>query len=284
MSRIAKGLLLLAAGLPAAAHHPAERLAFVPPHVGTYRLPVIQAAPEGEVLDDRGGIHKLSEFMHGRITVVGLVYTRCADAEACPRATWAFNELRRLLRNDPVLQARSRLVTLSFDPAHDRPEVMAAFASRSGAAAMGAEWRFLTTRSPAALEPILEGFGQDLRVAADSKAVPGTEDFTHTLKVFLVDPAGQVREIYTTAYLLPAMIVIDMMTLAREGRGGGHSRISRQSDSTRGTIASAENFSEAARRAASPMALRRSTSDNKATSARESADTSPASMRIPVSW
>jgi cytochrome oxidase Cu insertion factor (SCO1/SenC/PrrC family) len=202
--------------LPAAAHEAGPPLDFVAPPAGSYRLPPIQACPEGEVLDEKGRTRSLAEFTHGRITVVGLVYTRCADAEACPRATWAFSELRRLLRADPALQARVRLVTLSFDPVHDRPEVMAAFGARSRGSRHGAEWSFLTTRSPQALAPILEGFGQDLRVAADSRAVPGTEEFTHMLKVFLVDPAAQVREIYSTAYLMPPMIVNDIRTLDRE--------------------------------------------------------------------
>jgi cytochrome oxidase Cu insertion factor (SCO1/SenC/PrrC family) len=216
MLRPAEALLFIALALPASAHETGEALDFVAPPVGSYRLPPIQAAPEGEVLDDRGRARRLSEFTHGRITVVGLVYTRCADADACPRATWAFSELRRLLRADPALQARVRLVTLSFDPVHDRPEVMAAFAARSRGSPRGAEWSFLTTRSPDTLEPILDGFGQDLRIAADSQALPGTEEFTHTLKVFLVDPAAQVREIYSTAYLMPPMIVNDIRTLERE--------------------------------------------------------------------
>ena len=216
MPRPASALLAAALALPAAAHDPAPPLAFTPPPAGTYRLPAIQAAPEGDVLDEAGRPHRLSAFTQGRITVLGLVYTRCADADACPRATWAFSELRRLLRADAALESRVRLVTLSFDPAHDRPAVMAEFASRSRGTRRGAEWAFLTTPSPRALEPILEGFGQDLRVAADSRAVPGTEEFTHTLKVFLLDGSGQVREIYSTAYLMPPMIVNDIRTLARE--------------------------------------------------------------------
>jgi cytochrome oxidase Cu insertion factor (SCO1/SenC/PrrC family) len=218
MRRRAEALLFaaLALPLPASPHEAGEALDFVAPPAGSYRLPPIQPAPEGEVLDERGRARSLSEFSHGRITVLGLVYTRCADAEACPRATWAFSELRRMLRDDPALQARVRLVTLSFDPAHDRPAVMAAFGARSRGAARGAEWSFVTTRSPRALAPILQGFGQDLSIAADSKAVPGTEEFTHTLKVFLIDGAGQVREIYSTAYLMPAMILNDIRTLDRE--------------------------------------------------------------------
>jgi hypothetical protein len=38
--------------------------------------------------------------------------------------------------------------------------------------------------------------------------------------VFLLDPAGVVREIHSTAYLMPAMIVNDIETLAREGGAG----------------------------------------------------------------
>jgi cytochrome oxidase Cu insertion factor (SCO1/SenC/PrrC family) len=216
MLRPAEAFLLAALAFPAAAHEPAAALGFVPPPVGSYRLPPIQPSPDGEVLDARGSARRLSDFTRDRIALVGLVYTRCADANACPRATWAFSELRRLLRADAALQSRVRLVTLSFDPVHDRPEMMAAFAARSRGSPRGADWAFLTTRSPRALAPILEGFGQDLRVAADSRAVPGTEEFTHTLKVFLLDPAGQVREIYSSAYLLPAMILNDIRTLDRE--------------------------------------------------------------------
>jgi cytochrome oxidase Cu insertion factor (SCO1/SenC/PrrC family) len=195
--------------------------AFEPPAAGTYRLPPIQAAPDGEVLDAGGRARPLADFTHGRITLLGLVYTRCTDADGCPRATWAFGALRTLLRDRPELEARVRLVTLSFDPAHDTPARLAAYAKRVGAGRPGAEWRFLTTRSRAALDPILEGLGQDLQVEAGSRARPGTEDFTHTLKVFLIDPAGRVREIYGTAFLMPAMLLNDMQTLYSYADSGG---------------------------------------------------------------
>ena len=217
MPRLPELLLGAALALPALAHEPAPDRGFSPPAAGSYRLPPIQAAPDGEVLDLGGRALRLSQVTHGRITLLGLVYTRCTDADACPRATWAFSSVRAMLRGDPALAARVRLVTLSFDPVHDTPATLARFAAQVRGA-RGADWRFLTTRSPAALAPILEGFGQDLRVAADSAAVPGTEEFTHTLKAFLIDPAGKVREIYSSAYLMPEMIVNDMRTLDLERR------------------------------------------------------------------
>jgi cytochrome oxidase Cu insertion factor (SCO1/SenC/PrrC family) len=219
------GAALWALAFPAVAHHPGEEAAQVPaapfvvPAAGTYSLPPIQPAPDGEVIDTSGYFRTLAEVTRGRISLLGLVYTRCADAEACPRATWAFSAVRRLLREDPALERRVRLVTLSFDPVHDQVEVLAAYAQRSRGARGGAEWHFLTTPSKRALAPILDGLGQDLQVAADSNAAPGTEDFTHALKVFLIDPEGRVREIYSTAYLVPQVIVNDMKTLASEYPG-----------------------------------------------------------------
>jgi cytochrome oxidase Cu insertion factor (SCO1/SenC/PrrC family) len=199
---------------PAPASPPTE---FEPPAPGTYSLPPIQVAPDGEVLDTRGKRHALAQLTRGRITLLGLVYTRCTDTQGCPLATWAFSAVRKLIRGDTALERRVRLVTLSFDPAHDVPAEMAAYARRMRATGPGAQWDFLTTASRAALDPILEGLGQDLSVAAGSKAVPGTEEFSHTLKVFLIDPEGRVREIYSSAWLHPGVIVNDIRTIAGSG-------------------------------------------------------------------
>ena len=218
--RLAAGVAAaaLAVSLAARGHAPPAppQALFEPPAPGTYELAVIQAGPDGDVLDAHGRSHRLRDLTHGRFTLLGLVYTRCADPDGCPVATWAFSGVRRLLREDPALERRVSLVTLSFDPVHDVPAVMKRYGARMGGSKPGAEWHFLTTPSRAALEPILEGLAQDLRVEAGSKARPGTEAFTHTLKVFLIDPEGQVREIYSNAWLMPQMIVNDLRTLEME--------------------------------------------------------------------
>ena len=217
--RIAAGVAAaaLAMSLAARGHSPpaSTQPLFDPPAPGTYELAVIQAAPDGEVLDTQGRRHRLGELTRGRYALLGLVYTRCSDPDGCPVATWAFGAVRRLLRDDPALERQVRLVTLSFDPVHDVPAVMRRYRARVGGAKPGAEWHFLTTASREALQPILEDLAQDLRVEAGSKAQPGTEAFTHTLKVFLIDPDGRVREIYSNAWLMPQMIVNDIRTLER---------------------------------------------------------------------
>jgi cytochrome oxidase Cu insertion factor (SCO1/SenC/PrrC family) len=82
-------------------------------------------------------------------------------------------------------------------------------------ASRGIDWRFLTTRSERSLIPLLEGFGQDVRAQGPGQP-DETSQLTHILKVFLIDPRGVVREIYSTAYLYPEVVLADIETLRLE--------------------------------------------------------------------
>jgi cytochrome oxidase Cu insertion factor (SCO1/SenC/PrrC family) len=77
-------------------------------------------------------------------------------------------------------------------------------------------WDFLTTRSRRELLPILNGFGQDVGVDIDRATGKPAGTYSHVLKVFLIDRHGAVREIYTTDYLLPEMVLNDIKTLLME--------------------------------------------------------------------
>ena len=217
MRSLPHGLMaLLVAGSAAAHDVPAPVAlppagAFAPPAPGSYRLPPIPLAVRGTVLDESGRAQDLARLTRGRITLLGLVYTHCSDPDGCPRATWAFSRVRSLLRDDPPLESRVRLATMSFDPARDTPRVMADYASLVRGKEAGAEWRFVTMRSPREAPAILAALDQDVR------RLPGSpDDFEHTVKVYLFDERGRVREIYSSAYLVPEMIVNDMRTLMAE--------------------------------------------------------------------
>ena len=198
------------------------KLDFIPPAPGTYQLQTIMPAPDGAVLDTAGEARSLAEFTHGRVTLLGLIYTRCADPDGCPRATWAFSDVKRRLKALNGLADRVRLVSLSFDPAHDTPDVLKRYAAGARHGDSTVDWQFLTTHSMRETALILDGFGQDLRVASEPTADATEPAFTHTLKVFLIDRQGSVREIYTTAFLMPRMIVNDIRTLLMEENATAH--------------------------------------------------------------
>jgi cytochrome oxidase Cu insertion factor (SCO1/SenC/PrrC family) len=183
---------------------------FVPPPPGSYTLPAIMRAPDGPVLDSAGRRRPLSRFTAGKITLLGFIYTSCTDARGCPLAYQVFHTVRHRASDDPDLREHVRLVSLSFDPARDTAAVMRRYGA--GAPANGVEWAFLTTEGPRTLGPLLDGFGQDVRVEFDSRGRPAGP-LAHVLKVFLLDEGAAVREIYTTAYLYPEVIMNDIKTL-----------------------------------------------------------------------
>jgi cytochrome oxidase Cu insertion factor (SCO1/SenC/PrrC family) len=189
-------------------------LDFEPPAPGTYSLHRIMAAPDGEVLGLDGRPERLRRFTRERITLLGFIYTTCVDPDGCPRAYRVFETVRETVAAEPALRERVRLVTLSFDPARDTPETMRRYAG-SRARAGDVPWLFLTTRSARELAPLLEGFGQDVRYTANG----GRRELSHVLKVFLIDRAGFVREIYSSDFLHPRMLRNDVETLVLEERG-----------------------------------------------------------------
>ncbi len=80
----------------------------------------------------------------------------------------------------------------------------------------GLRWYFLTTRSARELMPLVEGFGQDVRVTYDRSSGRARRELSHVLKVFLIDRAGDVREIYSSQFLHPQTVLNDIETLLME--------------------------------------------------------------------
>ena len=187
---------------------------FVPPPPGSYRLPPIQHAPDGWVLERNYLPRRLNSYTRGAISLLTFMYTYCTDPKGCPLAYATLHAVKRGIAVDGRLKGRVRLVSLSFDPTNDTPIRMAEY---GGADATDKEvpWHFLTTHSMAALEPILKGLGQDVQIEYTADGEP-TRARTHMLKMFLLDSQGMVREIYSSAFLLPEVILNDLRTLALE--------------------------------------------------------------------
>lgn len=190
---------------------------FVLPEPGTYELQRIMRAPDGEVLTVDGRREKLSRFTRERITLLGFIYTTCMNPQGCPLAYQVFDRLKGEVQAAPALKDEVQLVTLSFDPARDSPSVMKQYAGSRLEDEGGLPWFFLTTPSVRELLPLVEGFGQDVQYTMDRSTGRPVRQLSHVLKVFLIDRAGDVREIYTSTFLHPQAIIGDIQTLLTEG-------------------------------------------------------------------
>jgi protein SCO1 len=185
-----------------------------PPSPGTYALPVIKRAADGPLLDWNNQPVQLRDLTRGRVTVLSFIYTRCAANRACPYATGVLLELHELSSKDPALAKGMRLVSLSFDPTHDTPERMAAYSSLVSQHPTGAPWCFVTARSQQELQPILDAYGQ----VVDRKPNPldPTGPLSHTLRAYLVDREGNIRNIYGSDTLDVRLVLADVRTLLME--------------------------------------------------------------------
>lgn len=219
--RLAAAALLvwLAGVVPAVGHEaaPLPALDFEPPASGTYTLHRIMAVPDGDVLGLDGRPQPFRPFTRDRITLLGLIYTTCVDPEGCPLASRVFDAIRHTVTETPGLRGKVRLVSLSFDPARDTPAAMRGYAgSRATDDGGGVPWHFLTTRAVRALMPLVHGLGQDVRYMIDLSNGRSHRELSHVLKVFLIDRAGFVREIYSSAFLHPRTVLNDIETLLME--------------------------------------------------------------------
>ncbi len=187
------------------------------PPPGSYELQRIQRAPDAALLDAESRIQRLAGLTSGKITLLTFFYTYCVDPWGCPYAYWTLNGLRDRLLAEPQLAAPGALRQRELRPderyAGRAPALWREIHERS-APRMAVSHR---ARSVADLLPLLDGFGQDVRVERDANGEP-TRTINHMLKMFLIDRDGMVREIYSLAYLQQAVMLNDMRTLALEKR------------------------------------------------------------------
>lgn len=210
---ISCALSLVLAAFPSSANMGAGATDSPFPAPGTYTLQRINKAPSGWVIEDSVWTpRRLSSYTTGSITLFSFFYGTCRDPEGCPVAWTVFDAVHEAIEKDPALHGRVRLVFLSLNPSVDTPELLSAFRTKGTPAS---PWVFLTTWSVYFLKPILTGMGLTISYAEDENGRP-TGEVLHMLKVYLIDATGWVREIYTTNYLNPDVVMNDIRTLVIE--------------------------------------------------------------------
>ena len=185
-------------------------LEFTAPEPGSYTLPALGSAADGKVLDTQGNALTLHSLMGDKVVLLSFIYSTCSDINGCPLATAVLHKIKNRLKKEPELAEKLRLVTLSFNPEHDTPEMMQHYAQELQD--KGVEWRFLTTQSEQDLQPILEHYKQNIQKVYDAQG-QFTGTFSHILRVYLIDKNKQLRNIYSVAFLHPDTLINDIKTL-----------------------------------------------------------------------
>jgi cytochrome c peroxidase len=185
-------------------------LGYSAPAAGSYRLPPLSDAADGIVLNEEGRSVRLHDLYGDKVVLLSFIYSSCSDINGCPLATAVLSRIKRHLDSDPQLADNLRLLSLSFDPAHDTPEVMKLY-GRSFASGKS-EWQFLTTESVQALEPLLKDYNQSVIPEYNEKGEI-TGSISHILRVYLIDQQRRIRNIYSVSFLHPDLLMNDVRTL-----------------------------------------------------------------------
>ena len=193
-------------------------LEYAAPEPGTYQLPPLGKAGTGLVLDENGRQRPLDDFFGDKFVVLSFIFTSCNDVNGCPLATFVLGQLQQRLDADSRLKDQVRMVSLSFDPDFDTPQVMVEYGGKFSR--NDYDWRFLTTASTERLQPLLRGFNQSVQKEYD-EAGEYTGNISHILRVFLLDKASRVRNIYSVSFLHADTVINDIITLAMEGGDDG---------------------------------------------------------------
>jgi cytochrome c peroxidase len=193
-------------------------LGYQPPGAGSYALPPLGRAADGEVLDSDGKPRRLYELFGDSYVLLAFIYSTCSDVNGCPLTSHVFYQIKAAMKRDAEIARNLKLISLSFDPETDTPEVMSLYANNFRYAGNQGEWRFVTTASEQQLAPILDSYNQDIQreYTADGRY---SGAYSHLLRVFLIDPAKKIRNIYSVAFLHQDLILNDFKTLLQEARG-----------------------------------------------------------------
>jgi len=158
-------------------------------------------APDVQLTDDSGATRSLSDW-RGRVLAVTFVYTRCPLPDFCLQMDRNFAAAQRAIVADPALRDRNALLSISFDPQHDTPAVLAEHARHVGADAR--VWRFATGEAGA-----VNAFAGRFGVSVFREGTEA-EGLTHNLRTAVIKPDGTLSTIlngndWTVTALLDAM-------------------------------------------------------------------------------
>jgi protein SCO1/2 len=193
------------------------RPALATPGSETPATPVLalgDIVPNFAMIDQQGQPLRLSD-LHGDTVILTFVYTRCPLPEFCPAQDRKFAELARRLALVPERAERVRLLSISFDPEHDTPEVLARHAALRGA--RPPVWRYAVATHDE-LSRVAPGLGL-------SYGPTGTNTFVHGLSTAVIGPTGRLVRLELGGSWAPADVLKTALEAANEGTkpaGSGH--------------------------------------------------------------
>lgn len=126
----------------------------------------------------------------GKILVLTFIFTSCPDPEFCPLMSLNMSDLEKMIRQNAELKDKVRLLSISFDPNKDTPEVLRKY----GMGYLGNPqnpnfeiWQ-LATGTEAEVQEVTAFF--------NLSTIKENERLAHNLRTAIVAPDGKIVKLY----------------------------------------------------------------------------------------
>lgn len=150
-------------------------------------------------LTDQNGERITLETFRGHPFVLTFIFTRCPIPNFCPLMSKNFGKLQDAIKNGSGTLAQTRLLSISFDPDFDTPQVLKDFANHEQADPK--IWRFATGEQ-SKIDNLTRAFSVYVQAEA------GT--ISHGLATALVSGDGKVARIWRGNGWTPAEVIAEI--------------------------------------------------------------------------
>jgi protein SCO1 len=160
-------------------------------------------APDFALVNQDGKRVHLDQY-RGKAVLLTFIYTRCPLPDYCPLMTHNFAEIEKELAKSPDVYAKTHLLSISFDPEYDTPEVLrkyaSAFVDEQKKPAFD-HWEFAS---------ILEPERADISRFFNLFYSEAGGQVTHSLSTNIIAPDGHVYRSYYDNDWKPADVLSDL--------------------------------------------------------------------------
>jgi protein SCO1 len=149
-----------------------------------------EAIPDFAFRNQDGKTIRLAQF-RGKVVLLTFIYTRCPLPNFCVRMSRNFAQIDKELQKDPALYAKTHLVSVSFDPKYDTPQVLRSYGGAYTGNYTQETFQHWDFAAPAEQElpQVLQFF--------DVGATPEPDrTITHSLSTVVIAPDGKLYKWY----------------------------------------------------------------------------------------
>jgi protein SCO1 len=161
--------------------------------------------PNQTFVDQNGRARDLDTIRRNRAIAITFIYTKCPIPTFCPAMDRQFAAAQALIK-ERGLEGRAGLLSVSFDPKNDTPQVLAQHARTLGADAD--VWTFVTGDREE-----IDRFASSLLLTLVRGQAANPDEIGHTLRTTVIDTNGKIAKSYSGADWTAAELVADLERL-----------------------------------------------------------------------